>query len=168
VPCDDDYRVDPDTLDEMLTADAADGKRPFCVVAYVGSINVSAVDPLDAVADVCDDHGVWMHADGACGAVGAVLPEKDHRYEGIERADSLTMDPHKWLSVPYSCGCVLFRDSDVQARTFSMHAAYLDETDEEAYHGTNFAYLGPEMSRPFRALKLWMSLKHRGVEGYRR
>lgn len=108
-----------------------------------------------------------MHADGACGAVGAILPEKEHLYEGLERADSVTLDPHKWLSIPYSCGCVLFHDPTVQPRTFSMHAAYLDHMEEEQYHGTNFAQLGPETSRPFRALKLWMSLKHYGVEGYR-
>jgi glutamate/tyrosine decarboxylase-like PLP-dependent enzyme len=167
VPCDDDYRMDPGVLDDMLTEDEVDGNVPFCVVAYVGSINVSAIDPLEEVADVCADHGVWMHADGACGGVGAILPEKEHRYEGLARADSVTLDPHKWLSVPYSCGSVLFRDPDVQARAFSMHASYLDMMDEEAYHGTNFGFLGPEMSRPFRALKLWMSLKHRGVEGYR-
>jgi glutamate/tyrosine decarboxylase-like PLP-dependent enzyme len=168
VPCDDEYRMDPDALDEMLREDVEAGNVPFCVVAYVGSINVSAVDPLAAIADVCADHGVWMHADGACGAVGAILPEKADRYEGLERADSVTLDPHKWLSVPYSCGCVLFRDPEPQARAFSMHADYLDFTDEEAYHGVNFGFLGPEMSRSFRALKLWMSLKHRGVEGYRR
>lgn len=167
VPCDDDYRLDPAALEEMLAEDRAAGMTPFCVVAYVGSINVSAIDPLDEVADICTDHGVWMHADGACGGVGAILPEKERHYEGLEQADSVTLDPHKWLSVPYSCGCVLIRDPDVQARTFSMHASYLDMMDEEAYQGTNFGFLGPEMSRPFRALKLWMSLKHRGVEGYR-
>ncbi|WP_269321947.1 pyridoxal phosphate-dependent decarboxylase family protein [Haloferax mediterranei] len=167
VPCDEDLRMDPAALDDMLTADVENGRIPFCVIAYVGSINVSTVDPLAEIADVCADHGVWMHADGACGAVGAILPEKEHLYEGIERADSVTLDPHKWLSVPYSCGCVLFRDPDAQTQAFSMHAEYLDFTEEEAYHGTNLGFLGPEMSRPFRALKLWMSLKHRGVEGYR-
>ena len=167
VPCDEEYRLDPVALDAMLTEDVENGDVPFCVVAYVGSINVSAVDPLDEVADVCADHGVWFHADGACGGVGAALPEEADSFEGLDRADSLTMDPHKWLSVPYGCGCVLFRDADAQSRAFSMHAAYLDETADETYHGTNFAYRGPEMSRPFRALKLWASLKHRGVEGYR-
>jgi len=168
VPCADDYRMDPEALDRMLVEDRAAGKTPFCVIAYVGSINVSAVDPLEAIADVCADHDVWMHADGACGAVGAILPEKADRYAGIDRADSVTLDPHKWLSIPYSCGCVLFRDRADQARAFSMHADYLDFTDDETYHGTTFGFLGPEMSRPFRGLKLWMNLKHRGVEGYRR
>ena len=167
VPADEEYRMDPEALDTMIEADSEDGYTPFAVVAQVGSINVSAIDPLDDIADVCEGHDVWMHADGACGAVGAILPEKEHRYEGLVRADSVTLDPHKWLSVPYGCGCVLFRDELVQARTFSMQASYLDVSEKEVYHGTNYGFLGPEMSRPFRALKLWMNLKHRGVEGYR-
>lgn len=167
VPCDDAYRMDPDALEAMIREDRERGDVPVCVIGYVGSINVSAIDPLDAIADVCAEHDIWFHADGACGAVGAILPEKRDRYDGLERADSVTLDPHKWLSVPYSCGCVLFADPATQARAFSMHAAYLDHTDDDTYQGTNFAYRGPEMSRPFRALKLWMSLKHRGVEGYR-
>ncbi len=168
VPCDDKYRMNPDALEDMLLEDLEKGNNPFCVVANVGSINVSTIDPLSEIADVCASHDVWMHADGACGAVGAILPEKEDRYDGLERADSVTLDPHKWLSVPYSCGCVLFRDPETQARTFSMHAEYLDFTDEEEYQGVNLGFLGPEMSRPFRALKLWMSLKHRGVDGYRK
>ena len=167
VPCDEDYRMDPAALEDMLTDDLANERIPFCVVANVGSINVSAVDPLAAIADVCADHDVWLHADGACGAVGAILPEKSDLFEGLERSDSVTLDPHKWLSVPYSCGCVLFRDPEAQSQAFSMHAEYLDFTEEDTYHGTNLGFLGPEMSRPFRALKLWMSLKHRGVDGYR-
>jgi glutamate/tyrosine decarboxylase-like PLP-dependent enzyme len=168
VPCDDDYRMDPAALVRMVDEDRGNGDVPFCVVAQVGSINVSAVDPLDEIADVCAERDLWLHADGACGAVGATLPEKTHLYAGIERADSLTLDPHKWLYVPYGCGCVLFRDPEHQARTFAMDAAYLDTMDDETYQGTSYAHLGPEMSRPFRALKLWMSLGYHGVEGYRR
>ena len=167
VPVDDEYRMDVEALEEIVEADREDGRTPFAVVAQVGSINVSAIDPLEAIADVCAAHDLWMHADGACGAVGAILPEKAPMYEGLERADSVTIDPHKWLSIPYGCGCVLFRDEAVQARAFSMDASYLDVSEREAYQGTNYAFLGPEMSRPFRALKLWMSLKHRGREGYR-
>lgn len=167
VPCDDGYRMDPAALAEYIEADAEAGDVPFCVVAQAGSINVGAVDPLREIARVCDDHDVWFHADGACGAVGAMLPEKRHLFDGLDVADSVTMDPHKWLSVPYSCGCVLFRDPVVQSRTFAMDADYLDAMADDAYHGTNFSSLGPELSRPFRALKVWMSLKHRGLAGYR-
>ena len=167
VPVDDEYRMDVEALEEIVEADVDAGSTPFAVVAQVGSINVSAIDPLAAIADVCAAHDLWMHADGACGAVGAILPEKAPLYAGLERADSVTIDPHKWLSIPYSCGCVLFRDEFVQARAFSMEASYLDVSERAEYQGTNYAFLGPEMSRPFRALKLWMNLKHRGVEGYR-
>lgn len=168
VPVDADYRMDPDALADLIRQDVNAGYTPFAVVAQVGSINVSAIDPLDAIADVCDRYDLWLHADGACGAVGAILPEKADLYEGLDRADSVTLDPHKWLSIPYGCGCVLFRDPTIQARTFSMEAAYLDVSEREDYQGTNYAFLGPEMSRPFRALKLWMNIKQRGVDGYRR
>lgn len=168
VPSTDDYRIDTGKLEEMITRDAAAGDIPFCIVAYAGSINVSAIDPLDEIASVSAHHDVWMHVDGACGAVGALLPEKEHLYEGLDRADSVTIDPHKWLGIPFSCGCILFRDRRIQARTFAMDAAYLDQMEDERYHGTSFGYLGPEMTRPFRGLKLWMSIKHRGLEGYQR
>lgn len=168
VPDDEHYRMDPDALVSMIESDIEAGYTPFAVVAQVGSINVSAIDPLDAIADICEEYDIWMHADGACGAVGAILPDKAHLYEGLDRADSVTLDPHKWLSIPYGCGCVLFRDPEVQARAFSMHASYLDVSEREEYQGTNFGFLGPEMSRPFRGLKLWMSIKARGIEGYRK
>jgi glutamate/tyrosine decarboxylase-like PLP-dependent enzyme len=168
VPCTEDYRMDPQALARLMDEDRENGDVPFCVVAQVGSINVGTVDPLSEIADVCAEQGVWLHADGASGAVGATLPEREHLYAGIERADSLTLDPHKWLYVPYGCGCVLFREPEHQARAFAMHAAYLDTIDDERYEGTNFGLLGPEMSRPFRALRLWMSLRHHGIEGYRR
>lgn len=167
VPCDGDYRMRPAALEDAIEDDLAAGHAPFCVVGQVGSINVGAVDPLSDLADVCDTYGLWFHADGACGAVGASLPEKSSLYDGLDRADSVTLDPHKWLSVPYACGCVLFRDEDVQIRSFAMDADYLDKTADEAYHGRYYSSMGPELSRPFRALKVWMSLKHRGLEGYR-
>lgn len=160
VPVDDSYRMDAGALNEMIAEDRENGYTPFAVVAQVGSINVSAIDPLVDIADVCADHDLWMHVHGACGAVGAILPEKEHLYEGIERADSVTLDPHKWLSIPYGCGCLLVADKRVQARAYSMDASYLDISEKEEYRGTNYAFLGPEMSRPFRALKLWMNLKH--------
>lgn len=167
VQCDDEFRMRPAALEDAIEADLAAGHSPFCVVGQVGSINVGAVDPLSDLADVCDDYDLWFHADGACGAVGACLPEKAGLYEGLDRADSVTLDPHKWLSVPYACGCVLFRDENVQIRSFAMDANYLDKTADDAYHGLYYSSMGPELSRPFRALKVWMSLKHRGLEGYR-
>jgi glutamate/tyrosine decarboxylase-like PLP-dependent enzyme len=167
VPSHGDFTMDVDALERRLDEDEADGREPFCVVAQVGSINVGAIDPLERIARVCEERDLWFHADGACGAVGAVLPEKRPLYRGIERADSITLDPHKWLYVPYDCGCLLVRDRELLASAFAMDAAYLEGTLPTEYEGLDYYELGPQMSRGFRALKVWMSLKHYGLEGYR-
>ena len=168
VPSRDDFTMDVAALERRLDEDAAGGDVPFCVVAQVGSINVGAIDPLEEIARVCEERDLWFHADGACGAVGAILPEKRPHYRGLQRADSVTLDPHKWLYVPYECGCLLVRDQELLARAFAMDAAYLEGTLPTRYEGLDYYELGPQMSRGFRALKLWMSLRHYGVEGYRR
>lgn len=168
VPSRPDFTLDVDALERRLDRDAAHGDVPFCVVGHVGSINVGAIDPLEEIARVCEERDLWFHADGAIGAFGAVLPEKRRRYAGMERADSLTLDPHKWLFLPYECGCVLVRDEALLPRAFAMHAAYLEGTERTPYEGTDFYEMGPQMSRGFKALKLWMELKHVGVDGYRR
>lgn len=163
----DDFTMDVDALEARLDRDAANGDIPFCVVAQVGSINVGAIDPLEPIARVCEERDLWFHADGACGAFGAILPEKRPQYAGLERADSVTLDPHKWLYIPYECGCVLVRDPDLLPRAFHMHAAYLEGIRRTPYEGLDFFEASPKMSRGFKALKLWMTLKHYGVEGYR-
>ncbi|NHN41058.1 aspartate aminotransferase family protein [Halorubellus sp. JP-L1] len=167
VPSNDDFTMDVDALEARLDADEADGDQPFCVVAQAGSINVSAIDPLDEIASVCDDRDLWFHVDGACGAVGAMLPELADRYAGIERADSVTLDPHKWLNVSYECGAVLVHDRETLAETFAMDASYLRGSVAETPEEFDYYEFGPQMSRGFRALKVWASLKQLGVEGYR-
>ncbi|PAP78794.1 pyridoxal phosphate-dependent decarboxylase family protein [Rubrivirga marina] len=167
VPSRGDFTMDVGALRGMIEEDRARGDLPFCVVAQVGSVNVGAIDPLDEIADVCREYGLWLHGDGACGAVGAMLPEKRLLYAGLDRADSVSLDPHKWLYVPYECGCVLFRDPVTQRRAFTMEASYLQGILPDGYHGHDFYELGPQMSRGFRALKVWMTLKHYGAEGYR-
>ncbi len=168
VPSRADFTMDPEALQRMIAQDKVQGDHPFCVVAQVGSINVGAIDPLEAIADVCEENRMWFHADGACGAVGAVLPEKRELYAGLERADSVTLDPHKWLFLPYECGCLLVQDPEKLRRSFSMTAPYLRGTLPTEYTGQDYFEYGPQMSRGFRALKVWMTLKHYGVEGYRR
>lgn len=163
-----DLTLDPDALAAMVRADRERGDQPFCVVAQVGSINVGAIDPLEAIADVCEREGLWLHGDGACGAIGAILPEKRHLYAGLQRADSVSLDPHKWMFIPYECGCILVRDPEKLRRTFSMSAPYLRGTLPTRYHGLDYLEYGPEMSRGFRALKVWMTLKQFGVDGYRK
>lgn len=167
VPSREDLTMDVEALERMLDEDTGNGDLPFCVVAQVGSINVGVVDPLEDIARVCADRGLWLHADGACGAVGAILPEKRHLYRGLDRVDSLAIDPHKWLYIPYECGCVLVRDSEKLRRAYSITAPYLRGTLPTEYTGLDYLEYGPQMSRGFRALKVWMSLKHYGVEGYR-
>ncbi len=167
VPSRDDFTIDVAALEGMLDEDIQRGDTPFCVVAQVGSINVGAIDPLDDIARICAARQIWFHADGACGAAGAILPEKRPLFSGLEKADSVTLDPHKWLYIPYECGCVLVRDPEKLRRTFSMHAPYLRGTLPTEYTGVDYFEYGPQMSRGFRALKVWMSLKHYGVQGYR-
>ena len=163
----DDLTMDVQDLERVLDEDIANGMFPFCVVAQVGSINVGVVDPLNEIARVCRERGLWFHADGACGALGAILPEKKALFHGLEKADSVTLDPHKWLYIPYECGCVLVNDPEKLRRAFSMTAPYLRGTLPTEYTGLDYLEYGPQMSRGFRALKVWMSLKHYGVEGYR-
>lgn len=167
VPSHDDFTMDVDALEQILEADEADGDQPFCVIGQAGSINVSAIDPLDVLADVCAERDLWFHVDGACGAVGAMVPEFEPRYAGLERADSLTLDPHKWLGISYEYGAVFLRSYDVLANTFAMDASYLRGSIAETPEEFDFYEFGPQMSRGFRALKLWMTLKHYGVAGYR-
>jgi len=166
VPDRPDFTMDPAALDRMLTEDRARGDLPFCVVAQLGSVNVGAVDPLDAIADICAKHGVWLHGDGACGLLAAGVPESRALFSGIERADSLSFDPHKWLGVPYDCGVVLVRDAERQRRAFSITAPYLRGI-HDAPDMLDFLEYGPEMSRGFRALKLWMTLRFYGARGLR-
>lgn len=164
----DDFTMDVENLECMLDEDIKKGYVPFCVVAQVGSINVGIVDPLEDIARICQERSIWFHADGACGAFGAMLPDKKELFEGLEKADSITLDPHKWLYIPYECGCVLVRDPEKLRRAFSMSAPYLRGTLPSEYTGLDYFEYGPQMSRGFRALKVWMSLKFYGVEGYRK
>ncbi|MEE9236812.1 MAG: aspartate aminotransferase family protein [Thermoplasmata archaeon] len=168
VPSKDDFTMDVDALEHMLDEDADRGDLPFCVVAQAGSINVGAFDPLEDLVRICAGRHLWLHVDGACGAVGAILPEKRDLFRGLEDADSVTLDPHKWLYIPYECGCVLVRDPEKLRRSFSLTAPYLRGTLPTEYTGLDYLEYGPQMSRGFRALKVWMSLKHYGVEGYRK
>lgn len=167
VASNDDFTMNVGELERALDKDAAQGLVPFCVVAQVGSINVGAVDPLEQIADICRQRGIWFHADGAGGAVGAMLPEKEELYGGLELADTVTLDPHKWLYIPYECGCVLAGDAEKLRRAFSMTAPYLRGTLPTEYTGLDYLEYGPQMSRGFKALKVWMTVKQFGAEGYR-
>jgi aromatic-L-amino-acid decarboxylase len=168
VESNDDFTMDTESLEEFIEKDAREGNTPFCVIGQVGSINVGAVDPLRKIAGVCVRHNLWFHADGACGAFGRIIPRKAKLFEGLELADSITLDPHKWLYISYECGCVLVKDTEKLRNSFTLLAPYLRGILPTEYTGLDYLEYGPQMSRGFRALKVWMSLKQIGVERYTR
>ncbi len=166
IPVDDAFRLDVAALRAAIRADRAAGLAPFCVAASAGTVNTGAVDPLAAIADVCADEGLWFHVDGAYGAVGVLDETRADLYEGMERADSLALDPHKWLWTPLECGCALVRDGALLRDTFSLVPPYLRTEEGKGVGGLPwFSEYGFQQSRGFRALKLWMTLQHVGRAG---
>jgi aromatic-L-amino-acid/L-tryptophan decarboxylase len=166
VPVDADLRMDVDALRTAVAADRAAGRRPFCVAASAGTVNTGAIDPLDEVATLCQAEGLWFHVDGAYGAIGAADPALTDRYAGLGRADSLALDPHKWLSVPVECGCALVRDGRLLRDTWSLVPPYLRTEEGKGFGGLPwYSEYGFQQTRGFRALKLWMTLQHLGRSG---
>lgn len=168
VRSDEKFRLDVRDLRALLDADAARGLLPFCVVGSAGTVNTGAVDPLAEIARIAEQYGLWFHVDGAYGALGAMDERKRPLFEGISRADSLSLDPHKWLYAPVDTGCLLVRDVDEARRAFqSGEADYIkvhEETRDESYAFWDY---GVELSRRFRALKVWMMLKYFGARRVR-
>jgi aromatic-L-amino-acid decarboxylase len=158
--------LDPAALRARVRADRAAGLHPFLAVASAGTVNTGAVDDLDAVADVCAAEGLWLHVDGAYGAFGVLDPASAHRYTGLDRADSLALDPHKWLGVPVDCGCVLVRDPVELRGTFSLVPSYLRDEDADGLGW--FSEYGIEQTRPFRSLKVWATIAASGRDGISR
>ena len=168
VPIDTAFRIDVRALEDAIARDRAAGLTPFCVVGNAGTVATGAVEPLDALADVCARENLWFHVDGAYGALGCVAPERAERYRGLERADSIALDPHKWLSVPVECGCALVRDGALLRDTFSLVPTYLRTEEGKGFGGLPwFSEYGFQQTRGFRALKLWLVLQQLGVVGVR-
>lgn len=166
VPVDADFRMNVPDLRAAIQSDRAAGLRPFCVVASAGTVATGAIDPLDQIADICAAEGLWLHVDGAYGAVGVLDSDVAPRFAGMERADSLAIDPHKWLSVPMECGCALVRDGALLRDTFSLVPPYLRTEEGKGVGGLPwFSEYGFQQSRGFRALKLWMILRQAGRAG---
>jgi len=164
-----DHSIDVEALGRMLEEDRAAGMQPICIVGNAGTVNTGAVDDLDALADICQAQELWFHVDGAFGAWAAIVPERAAQMRGMSRADSLAFDLHKWLYMPIEIGCVLVRDNAQHRDTFSLTPAYLEQTVRGVAAGGNwFSDYGVQLSRNFRALKAWMSLKTYGIEKYRR
>jgi glutamate/tyrosine decarboxylase-like PLP-dependent enzyme len=154
-------------LAAAVREDRAAGRTPFCVVATAGSTNTGAVDPLEALADLCAAEGLWLHADAAYGGPAVLTAKGRSALAGLDRVDSLAVDPHKWLFQPYEIGCVLVRRPGLLGAMFALHPEYLADVnrrDDEV----NFFDRGIQLTRGFRALKLWMTLKVYGVDALRR
>ncbi|MES2305110.1 MAG: pyridoxal-dependent decarboxylase [Gemmatimonadota bacterium] len=167
VPSKPDFTIDLGALEQMLDEDISSGKTPFCIVGHGGSINVGALDDFDALADIAARRNLWFHVDGACGSLGAILPELAPHFVGMERADSVSFDAHKWLGAPYEAACLLVRNPEALRAAFATQATYLQSSLPSEYAGLNYFDYGPQLSRGWRALKVWMSLRLYGVEGYR-
>ncbi|PYM96146.1 MAG: amino acid decarboxylase [Candidatus Rokuibacteriota bacterium] len=168
VAVDGDRRMDPRALRAAVVADRAAGLRPFCVAASAGTVSTGTIDPLDELADLGAAERLWLHVDGAYGAVGAAVPSHRARYAGLARADSVALDPHKWLLVPVECGAVLVRDGRLLRETFSLVPAYLRTEPDRGVGGLPwYSEYGIQQTRGFRALKLWMTLQHLGRDGVR-
>ncbi len=167
LPADNDFRLAPGDLAAAVAADRAAGRRPFCVVANAGTTNTGAVDPLDALADLCRREDLWLHADGAYGAAAVLAPRGRALLAGLPRVDSLALDPHKWLFQPFEIGCVLLRDRRLLHDAFTIQPDYLQDVHRDA-EAVNLCDYGIQLSRSFRALKLWMSLQVFGLAEFRR
>lgn len=164
VPMDDRGAMEVGALEAMIRADQAAGCTPFVVIGTVGSVTCGAVDDLVAIRQVADRHGLWLHVDGAFGAAARLSPVLAPRLAGIERADSLAFDFHKWFHVPYEAGIVLVRDGERHRATFGGRADYLNSLDSGPAAGDLWpCELGPELSRSFRAFRVWFSLQHHGL-----
>ncbi|HEX4789937.1 MAG TPA: aminotransferase class V-fold PLP-dependent enzyme [Actinospica sp.] len=155
--------LDPAALRALVEADLADGALPFLAVGSAGTVTTGAVDPLAAIAAVCADSGIWFHVDGAYGAFGVLDPELSARYAGMELADSVALDPHKWLQVPAGVGCLLVRDRAQLREAFALVPPYLrdDSGDPVGW----YSEYGIEQTRPFRALSVWAAIAARGRRG---
>jgi aromatic-L-amino-acid decarboxylase len=166
LPSDRDHRLRPETVAAAMRADVAAGGRPLLLAAAAGATNTGAIDPLPGLARVCREHGVWLHVDAAYGGFAALTERGGRALTGLELADSVTLDPHKWLYQPVGCGCLLVRDGHALERAFAVTAPYLGDAargDGEV----NFGDLGLEQSRPFRALRVWLSVTFFGVAAFR-
>jgi glutamate/tyrosine decarboxylase-like PLP-dependent enzyme len=164
VPVRDDFTLDLAALERMVAEDRGAGLRPICVVGNAGTVNTGAIDDLPALADFATREGLWFHVDGAFGALASLSPGLRPRVAGMERADSLTFDFHKWLYLPYEIGVVLVRDEEQHRRAFSLTPEYLVRAERGLAAGRWFSDYGVQLSRGFRALKAWMHLKEHGTE----
>jgi glutamate/tyrosine decarboxylase-like PLP-dependent enzyme len=163
-----DLRIDVAALRAAIAEDRAGGLMAACVIASAGTVNTGAIDDLEALAALAAEEGMWLHVDGCIGALIAVAPENAYRVAGLSKADSIALDPHKWLHAPFEAGCALVRDAAAHRAAFATTAEYL-ETAARGLQAAPWLYdYGPQITRGFRALKIWMALKEHGIDKFGR
>jgi glutamate/tyrosine decarboxylase-like PLP-dependent enzyme len=168
IPTDAELRMDVDSLRSTIEADLDAGRRPIAVVATAGTTGTGSIDPLHEIADTCEEFDLWMHVDGAYGGAAALTQELAPLFAGIERANSIGFDPHKWLYTPIAGAIVLVRDFEMLHEAFGLHASYIVEDSETTGWGSDMAYLTPNFTRPVSALEVWVSLLAHGWDAYER
>ncbi|HET6360838.1 MAG TPA: aminotransferase class I/II-fold pyridoxal phosphate-dependent enzyme [Gemmatimonadota bacterium] len=166
VPVDPEFRMRADGLRRAVEDDLASGTRPIIVVATAGTVATGAIDPLEEIADICEEHELWLHVDAAYGGIAALVPSLRPAFRGIERADSIAFDPHKWLYIPPAAGAVVVRDARRLSEAYEVHPSYVHEDKELTGRGTDLMECGPQFSRGFSALKVWVSLLAHGWSAY--
>ncbi len=166
IPSDQRFRIRTDLLEQSIATDRAAGRTPFLIIGSAGTVNTGAVDDLEALASIAGREGLWLHADAAYGGFFMLTERGKQTLRGLERADSITLDPHKGLFLPYGTGSLLVRDGAVLRRTHALDAAYLPEMREDPEF-VDFCQISPELTRPFRGLRVWLPFKLAGVDAFR-
>jgi len=169
VPVNDDFTINIKALEAAISADRNQGFQPICIIGNAGTINTGAIDDLTALADLSEREELWFHVDGAIGAVAVLAEDVKEQLSGIERADSVALDLHKWMHIPFEAGCVLVRHEEAHRKTFSLTPEYLEHNTRGLAAGRLwFSDYGLQLSRQFRALKVWMSIKEHGLDRFGR
>jgi glutamate/tyrosine decarboxylase-like PLP-dependent enzyme len=171
VPVHADYTIDVSALEKIVAKDRSAGRVPFCVIATAGTINTGAIDDMNAIADFCAREKLWFHVDGAIGAVAVLADNVRDQLRGMERADSIALDLHKWMHIPFEAGCVVVRNSAAHREAFALVPEYLQREAEGGGLASGkiwFSDYGLQLTRQFRALKVWMSIKEHGLARYGR
>ncbi len=166
IPCDERGRIVPEELERRIAADRSEGRLPFCVVGIAGTTTSGAVDPLADLARICERHGAWYHVDAAWGGAARLSRRHAGLLAGIERADSVTLDPHKWFAVPFTAGAIVCRDGAALRRTFEVTPHYVSDRGFTEHEDLNLFQFGAAGSRRLDALKVWLSLRQHGRAGY--
>ena len=163
IPADSEFRMIPEKLEKAIREDRANGFVPFCVVATIGTTSTTSVDPVNDIANICEEEKIWLHIDSAHAGVTAMLPEMSNHFKGLERADSFVVNPHKWLFVPVDLSILFTRKSEILKQAFSLVPEYLKTAEDSVVE--NYMDYGIQLGRRFRSLKLWFVLRYFGVEG---